>query len=460
MRELRERLKEPQFNRKCLSIGAELEVYLVDDQFVPACVNEELLKLADNPCLTPEINRYNMEINLSSVEKSPLFSTMEEEMRCMLNMLQGHARSIGAHVIPIGILPTLQREHLGEEYMTNRVRYHALREALCGPDHKRYKINIKGKDHLIMEGSGVSVEGANTSFQVHLRVPTNQFVACFNAAQFATPLLLGLAPNSPLVVGHRLWQESRIALFKQSVDFRDHENLEWRWPSRVSFGQGWIRREAWELFAESVALHPPLLPVLFDRGQDEPYAFSELCLHHGTVWPWNRAVYGTQDGGHLRIEFRTLPAGPSVIDMMANAALAIGLTLGFADSMDHYSVRIPFRFVEYNFYRATQHGLNARLIWPNKGKGGFRERPIMEVIEEFLPVAREGLRRLETESTEIDRLWKIVEERFEKRITGAKWQLDRFEHYREKCSVEESCHRMLTDYYHNIMASKQVASWC
>ena len=457
LRELRERVGEPSFNREYFSLGAELEVYLVDGANRPACANEQLLQLVNHHALTPEINRYNLELNFTPVHGKGSFSELQKEMYCLLDMLADHAQGIGVGIVPIGILPTLQREHLKSEYMTDDNRYRALEKSLRGSGHKRYKININGLDPLVLEGEGISVEGANTSFQVHLRVPADRFADYFNAAQLTTPLLLGMCTNSPLVVGHRLWQESRIALFKQSVDFREHEELHWRQPSRVSFGHGWVRREAWELFSQNVALYEPLLPILYDNK--EPFAFSELCLHHGTVWPWNRAVYHPGREGHLRIEFRALPAGPTVLDMVANAVLAVGMALGLADEIDFYSARLPFAYAEYNFYRAAQHGLKAPLIWPHKGRGGFGERPIVEIIEEFLPIARKGIDVLGMESDEIDKFWSIIEERFEKQVTGAVWQLDRFELYRKSCSVDESCLRLLEDYRNNIATGKQVAVW-
>ncbi len=461
LQELREQIKNPSFNREHYTLGAELEVYLIDENCSPVCLNEELLKLANCPALTPEINRYNLEINLTPVEAKGAtpFAALEKEMREILTMLEGHAQSLQANVIPIGILPTLEKKHLSEEYMTNRTRYHALKKSLCGGSQKRYKININGKDNLTLEGEGVSVEGANTSFQIHLRLPYDDFANYFNAAQLTAPLVLALSANSPLVLGRRLWQESRIALFKQSVDFRERGDLRWRQPSRVSFGHGWVRKEAWELFAENVALYEPLLPILYDDNGPDSVSFPELRLHNGTVWPWNRAVYEPKEGGHLRIEFRALPAGPTIVDMLANTALTIGLTLSLMDSMDYYVSRLPFHFAEYNFYRSAQDGLEAKLIWPNVGRGGFQERPIIDIIEEFLPAARDGLKRLGAVSEDNDRLWKIIEERFEKRITGAKWQLDRFEHYNKSCTVEESCYRMLVDYRENMMRGKQVASW-
>ena len=456
---LRDLIHTKSFTRHEPSIGAELEMYLVDKDYLPAAVNEELLELARHPQLTPELNQYNLEFNLTPVAAAgDSFSAIEKELRDFLDMLQSHALSIGASVIPIGILPTLQERHLSQSYMTDRPRYHALVNGLCGVRGKSFHININGVDHLSLQGEGVTVEGANTSFQVHLRVSSDEFARCFNSAQLTTPFTLALGANSPLIAGMRLWQESRIALFKQSIDFRERGHPDWRQPARVTFGHGWVRDNAWELFAENVALYQPLIPALYDMDEAErAVCLPELCLHHGTIWPWNRAVFG---GDHLRIEFRTLPAGPTVIDMLANAALSIGWAVGVGASVDNYIARLPFRFAEYNFYRAAQHGLDAHLIWPRKHVGGLEERPITELIEEFLPRARTGLETLGVDAADIDRLWAVIEQRFATRRTGAAWQLREYERYRHSCEREEACARMLSDYVDNVMEGHPVASWC
>ena len=181
----------------------------------------------------------------------------------------------------------------------------------------------------------MSLEGAATSFQVHLRVDPAAFARTYNAVQAATAPVLAVAGNSPTFLGHRLWEETRIALCKQSLDERDRRGLRRR-LARVAFGTGWLRGGALELFAEGVRLYQPLLPVLGDHdpsdGGDQWRAppLEELRLHQGTVWRWNRAVYDPASGGHLRIEMRALPAGPTVVDMLANAALLVGLSLWLA----------------------------------------------------------------------------------------------------------------------------------
>jgi len=460
--QMRALLQQPRFNDPRHSIGAELELYLVDDHYRPAAVNEQLLTIADHPQLTEELNQYNLEYNLSPVAAAGRpFAQLEKEMRELLDLLQSHARGIGANIIPIGILPTLQEQHVRMEYMTQRNRYRALARGLSRDGGSDVQIRISGKDELQMLGDGVTVEGANTSFQVHLRVPASEFACNFNAAQLTTPLVLALATNSPLIAGRRLWQESRIALFKQSIDNREPEMGDWRQPARVSFGHGWLRKSPWELFAENVALYPPIIPALTDIDPAlDPPRLAELCLHHGTIWPWNRAVYSAADGGHMRIEFRYLPAGPTVIDMLANAALAIGWAVGLEESVDQYLARLPFRFAEYNFYRAAQHGLEARLLWPRKNIGGLEERPVAELIEEFMPRARLGLERIGVESSEIDRLWRVIEQRLETRRTGSIWQLEAFEEYRKSCTVEDACARLLADYIENVKGGNPVASWC
>jgi hypothetical protein len=161
-----------------------------------------------------------------------------------------------------------------------------------------------------------------------------------------------------------------VALFKQAVDDRDATARSSRRLSRVAFGTGWVQGGPLELLEESVRLHEPLLPVL---GPEQPLArvedgrvpaLDELRLHQGTVWRWNRAIYDPAGGGHLRIELRALPSGPTVTDMLANAAFLLGLTLALAGDAATLVRRFAFQQAHHNFYRAAQFGLGAELAWP------------------------------------------------------------------------------------------------
>jgi hypothetical protein len=272
----------------------------------------------------------------------------------------------------------------------------------------------------------VALEGATSSFQVHLRVDPDDFGRTYNVVQAATAPVLAVAGNSPTFLGHRLWEETRIPLCKQSIDDRDGRGLRRR-LARVAFGAGWLRGGPLELFAEGVRLHQPLLPVPGDHdpragmGEGRAPPLQELRLHQGTEWRWNRAIYDPTSGGHLRIEMRALPAGPTVIDMLANAALLVGLSLWLAEQDPSWTYALSFERAEHGFYRAAQHGLAAELSWP-AGHDRLRKLRAAELMLELLPAARQGLVRAGVAGAEADRLLELIAARVATGQTGAVWQ--------------------------------------
>jgi hypothetical protein len=327
----------------------------------------------------------------------------------------------------IGILPTLREADLQSSSMTDMCRFRALSAGIRRLRDRPFEVAIDGDDPLSLSCDDVTLEGANTSFQVHLRVAPADFARVYNAVQIATAPVLAVAGNSPLFLGHRLWEETRIALFRQAVDDRGDPDAEWR-PARVSFGHGWVRRGAYELFAETVAHHPPLLPVMSD---EDPMAcvarggvptLAELRLHHGTVWRWNRAVYDPAGEGHLRIELRALPAGPSIVDMLANAAFLVALTLRLARDADRLTVGLTFGQARRNFYAAARAGLDAELLWPSDDPPSPRPVRASELVRRLLPLAHEGLAAAGVDDAESTRLLAIIAARANARMTGSRWQ--------------------------------------
>lgn len=454
--ELKSLLKMPGFSSGAASIGAELEVYLIDNNSEPTAKNAQLLELMQHSQLTEELNQFNLEFNLSPVDaKGKPFTKMENELRPLLDDLQHKASTLDTRIVPIGILPTLKDCHLQRKYMSDLPRYRALTNQLSASKGEPFLVEINGEDALKMSCNEVTLEGANTSFQVHLKVPENRFADMFNAAQLITPLVLAISGNSPTFMGQCLWHETRIALFKQSIDNRIRSLTQWRQPARVSFGQGWVRNGAWEIFAENVALYPPILPYLF--GPEKP--FAELNLHHGTVWSWNRAVFESGENGHLRIEYRTLPAGPTVIDMMANAALAIGWTQTLSNDIEQYLAKMPFQYAEYNFYRAAQKGLDAEILWPRPKQHELTESSAFDVIKAILPLAADGLRELNVDEDEISRLMSVIEDRLATKQTGSQWQLDRLKKYECHHDRDTSLGLMLNDYISNMTEGSPVSKW-
>jgi hypothetical protein len=288
-------------------------------------------------------------------------------------------------------------------------------------------MEISGRDTLAADCDDVTFEGANTSWQIHLKVPPADFARTYNAAQIAVAPALAVAGNSPTFLGRHLWDETRIALYRQSTDDRRGPRTDdWR-PARVSFGHGWVREGPWELFAESVALHRPLLPV---SSAEDPVAaaragtptLGELRLHQGTVWHWNRAVYDPAEGGHVRIELRPFPAGPTVVDMLANAAFAIGLTLALAPRVAELLPRLTFGHARQNFYEAARHGIDAELLWPGPGAPSPQPIAVRALVPRLLPAAREALVRAGVEPADADPLLEVIRARAASGRTGARWQ--------------------------------------
>jgi len=422
---LRELLARPGFGRGVPSLGAELELYLVDDRGLPAFVNDEVHASLGDSQLTLELNRYNLEYNLLpyALGEGGLLAT-EREILAKLDALRTRAADFDARVVPIGILPTLREEDFGVHCVTDRPRYHALVTQLLRWRGSAFHIDINGPEPLEIGMSDITLEGANTSFQIHQRVDPDDYVDSYNAIQLVTPLVLAISANSPGLFGHDLWDETRIPLFKQSIDTRHSDRYRWSEPARVDFGHGWLRGDPAELFEESVRLYRPLLPACSEAPEetDGVPRLDELRLHQSTVWRWNRPVYDHADGGHLRIEMRALSAGPTAVDMVAGAALMLGLAHGLRERLPRLLPALPFSLAAYNFYRAAQHGLGARIVWPSERQQGLRDAGLIDVLSELLPTAEDGMARLGISREERDRYLGVIERRVAARRSGAVWQ--------------------------------------
>ena len=466
-------LERPGFGVGPATVGAELELFLIDGAARPLPHNQAIRAAAADPRVTVELNRFNLELNTSpALLAGRPFSALGGELNVLLDHVADAARDHAGRLALIGILPTLSQADLGPGVMTDMPRYRALNSSLRRLRQDPFRIQIAGEDPLELASEDVTLEGANSSFQVHLRVDPADFTRTYNAVQLATAPVLAVSGNSPTFLGHRLWDETRIALFKQSVDDRQSHGPRRR-LARTALGTGWLRGGALELFAESIRLHQPLLPALRQplppvvggsgllpgcAGWQAP-PLDELRLHQGTVWRWNRAIYDPASGGHLRIEMRALPAGPTVIDMLANAAFLTGLSLWLAGQDQQWTYALPFERADHGFYRAAQQGLSAQLSWPAGHRDQIRTVAAAKLVAELVPAARQGLLQAGVAAEEADGLLEVISGRVASGQTGAVWQRATLAAAKRRHDPERAQAVMLDRYLQHAETGRPVHTW-
>ncbi|OJH39724.1 glutamate-cysteine ligase family protein [Cystobacter ferrugineus] len=451
-------LARPGFGVGPRTLGAELEAHFVDRGGRALNVCGEVLARARHRQLTVELGRFNVEINAEVVSLAGRpFREFGEDLTRMLTRLRRAASEFGGRVVLVGMLPTLRLEELGPSVLSPFPRYRVLQHGLRSHRERPFWFHIEGEETLSFEMEYVSPASACTSMQYHLKVDPVDFARAYNAAQLAIAPVLALCGNSPLFLGRRLWHETRIALYRQATDGRSIEEESMELPSRAGFGHGWVRQGAHELFAQGVALHSPLLPVV---GHESPLevverggvpSLSELRIHQGTVYPWNRAVYDPSGGGHVRVEMRALPSGPSVPDLLANGAFLLGLTLSLMEEVEVLVARMPFRCARTNFYRAAREGLDAPLFWPGRPGQPLAVQPARELLPHLLTRARRGLVAAGVVPDDVDPLFELLEGRLRTGRTGARWQLDTL----ARLEVERSRYEAITAMFERYLAHSE-----
>jgi CBS domain-containing protein/gamma-glutamyl:cysteine ligase YbdK (ATP-grasp superfamily) len=428
-------------------IGAEQEMFLIDRNLRPAPVAAEVLKQAKDSRLTTEIARFNLEANLTPlVLTGNCFRRMEDELKEVLSVARASAANFGADVLLSGILPSLQKSDLTLENITPVPRYRQLNRAVTQLRGGPFSIHIKGLDELQITHDNIMMESCNTSFQVHFQVNPAEFAGAYNIAQAITAPVLAAAVNSPVLFGHRLWQETRLALFQHSTDARSRTQQARSQPTRVGFGERWLEKSVLEIFHDQIARFRMIMITQPDEdpmkvlSRGEVPLLSALRLHNSTIWPWNRACYGVAEGiAHLRIENRALPSGPTTVDEIANTAFFVGLMVALPDEYGDVANQMTFDDAKTNFFRAARHGLDAQFTW----LGGQSYTASSLILDHLLPLARKGLKTSGVDAADIDHYLGTVEERVRGGQTGAQWILKSLAAM-EDVGTKDSRYRILT----------------
>jgi len=446
-------LAEARFNPERRSFGLEIELNLTDDAGDPALINAAALDAIADPAFQTELGQFNVEINVPPrLLEGGVFSELENDARASLNSAEERARTVGAHMMIIGILPTVGPEQLRAEVFSANPRYALLNEQIFAARGEDLEISIAGVERLSTHADTIAPEAACTSVQLHQQVEPEAFAAYWNAAQAIAGVQVAVAANSPFFCGKELWRETRIAVFEQATDTRPEELKVQGVRPRVWFGERWIT-SIFDLFEENVRYFPSLLPVCEDEDPLETLErgdvpqLGELRLHNGTIYRWNRPIYDVvRDQPHLRVENRVLPAGPTVVDIVANAAFYYGLLRMLTEEDRPLWSQMSF-----------SAGIDARLYRP-----GLGEVPVAElVVRRLLPLAHEGLGRLGVDSGDADRLLGIIERRCVTLRNGAAWQSQVFHRLYDEQGMDraEALREMTRRYRERMHSNEPVHDW-
>ncbi|MGC3953440.1 MAG: glutamate--cysteine ligase [Propionicimonas sp.] len=446
-------------------IGMEIELNLVDSDYQPKMDNAEVLAAIADPEYQTELAQFNIEFNVAPrpIDDASVLE-LESSLRDSLNQAERRCAEVGSHIVMIGILPTVMPETFEGDWMSANARYQALNDAFLAARGEDIRLDITGRtgERLQRYADSLAPESACTSMQLHLQVRPYEFSSYWNAAQVLAGAQLALGANSPYFMGHELWAETRIELFTQAADTRPEELRNQGVRPRVFFGDRWIT-SIFDLFEENARYFPALLPELDEEDPQEAFdagrapKLAEMRLHNGTIYRWNRPIYDIVAGRpHLRVENRVLPAGPTIVDTLANAAFYYGAVRALvADDRPVWS-RMSFATAAENFGAGARDGIDALQFWPGRG-----EIPASElVLRELLPMAHEGLAAWGVASSVSDRLLAVIEGRCLTGQNGADWQVATVRAFEDRgLTRAEALREMVALYSSNMHSNEPVHTW-
>lgn len=434
-------LREGRLESGVRRMGYELELNFVDRDLEPSMIGTEVREGLQEAIFTSEFARFNLEINSQPLALTGgCFSNLAAQLSAALTRVRRKADDFDSRVLMTGIVPTLSHAHITPDALTPEPRYrqlYDLRKALKG-EHYEYRIN--GADELLIRDSMALFAGCVTSFQTHYQIDADDVVDSYNWAQLLAAPLLACATYSPLFLGKRLWHETRVALFEQATDTRNTTASHPRNQARVLFGDDWLQSPL-EMLQEDIASFDALFTIT--EAEDprtamsagEAPALTAWNLFNSSIYRWNRLCYGRLDGrASLRIENRMLPSGPTVEDMVANAAFWTGAMAGMPDDYRQLQDKLEFQDAKQNFFNAARLGLDVSLRWP--GGRSLAARDL--ILEELLPIAHAGLKKVGVSERDANHYLGIIRARTETGRTGSEWMLSTYSRLMKSAKRDEA----------------------
>jgi len=430
---LKDEIREGTFDNSEAIVGLELELYAVDDR-------TDALQRVPRPLLErigfeKELGLHNAEMQTSP---QPLNSyglaAQEQELQANLVPAQKRTRAENIRLVSDGMWTVPPTGETARQYLDDSVEEDDIRIGTNMSDSVRYHAmaNTDYPSGLCLDAPNVTLEADTvmpesliTSIQPHVQVPHAPDLPEYfaYALRIAGPLL-AMGVNSPFfppdlyddvpdaqILGEA-WMEHRISVFESVLNSPD-EGV----PKKVCFPPDF---DTVEDAIDAIVADETIVPVEVSRGERFDDQFAHVRHKHGSYWRWVRPVFdgATRSQANARIEFRPLPAQPTLHDSIAFQAVFAGLLESLV-RREHPVRALDWETAEANFYNAMRDGLDADLTWIT---GGGETTDVDEIYGELFEHARDGL-ELHGLSTEAARQYiRPLRERVDRRITPARWK--------------------------------------
>ena len=441
---LADSLAAGQLDQQQQKFGAELEAWIVDDNYQATPKSEWMLSRLQDSAFVPELSQFHIEYN-APVYSGPQFSlrNFASDLQAMQQRVQQAAASMGAKVLWIGSLANLSCQSLSRRNMTRKDRYRRINQRLQEKNRFRSQVyRIEGEEVWEHRSRSIMPVSAMCSLQMHYQPKIEDLLAVYNACLYVAAPMVAVSANTAFLFGHRLWDESRIPLFEQSIASNTYP------IARAGLGSGYLRQSPMEYFRFNRDHYDPLLvePLRFEEGR-----FTHNSLHTSTIWHWNRLIVGAGDHGQdyaIRVEFRPVSAGPSLIDMTSHYGFFLGLVKNL--SQEIWTERVNFSSLQENLSAAARHSLQAEM-WALNGR---RYAAHEYIAGELIPRAAQGLADLGVSSEDIQfYLTENLLPRCRRKANGASWQKEFIDRNGRDFS------RMLANYWYWQESGLAVKDW-
>jgi len=396
------------------------------------------------------------------------------EVRSRLNAALETTGTEGMRLVSDGVWTIPPAGETAREYLLDSIEDDGVRVATNMSDTVRYHAmaNAAGREtfslsapHVELTADTVMPESLITSIQPHYQVANAENIPVNHdfALRVAGPLL-ALGVNAPLfppdlyaadatpeAILRDGRDENRVAVFESVLNEDGAEKV--TFPADLDGVAEAVDR---------VAADATMVPMPVEEGDRFDDAFATLRRKHGTYWRWVRPVFdgATRSGANARIEFRPIPAQPTVRDSVAFLAAFAGL-MESLPRRRHPVADLDWETAEANFYAAVRDGIDADLSWIATDGAETTDRDA--VFDDLLSHAEAGLEDAGLPESEAERYLEPLRWRADTGITPADWKRarvrDRLDAGDEFAEAVHAMQRTYVDHQTNTLFDGTLADW-